>query len=482
MNAHSKVADLSTRDIPDLSLMETSALIASGQATPLEVTQAVLSRIDEVEDKITAYITVTRDRALEQAEIATKERAAGLDRGPLHGIPFALKDLCETDFAPTSAGLDLLRDNETGRNATVTERLEQAGCITMGKLGMTEGAYSGHNDKMSVPKNPWNPKCWAGSSSSGSGASVAAGLCFGATGSDTGGSIRFPSGSCGITGMKGTWGRVSRHGVFALADSLDHVGPMARSAEDCAAILTAIAGPDANDPTALLAEVPDYLAACTGPIRGLRIGLDRATVIDAAAPETAQVLNEAIAVFESLGAEIVPISFPWPTEAVDQWTVLCAIEVALAHHGRFPEQRDGYAPHLTELLDYGLTLSAKDVGAAMQWRLVYNGSVARAMHGVDMVLFPITGAPMPELDNVYGAPTAGKGENLGDMLKFTAPADFTGFPSLTLPGGFDSRRAPIGFQLMGPALTEATLFKAGAAFQRVTDWHTLRPDLAPFKG
>jgi amidase len=481
MNAHTKPPSLSTRDIPDLSLLETSALISGGAATPTDVTEAVLTRIGELDGALTAFIAVTADRAREKAALATQERAAGLDRGPLHGIPFALKDLCETDFAPTSAGLALLKDNETGRNATVTERLEQAGCITVGKLGMTEGAYSGHNDKMAVPKNPWNPALWAGSSSSGSGVSVAAGMAFGATGSDTGGSIRFPSGCCGITGMKPTWGRVSRHGVFALADSLDHVGPMARTAEDCAALLTVMAGPDANDPTALMAPVPDYLAACSGPIRGMRIGLDRAAVIDTAGPETAAVLEEAIAIYESLGAEIVPISFPFPADAVDQWTALCAIEVAIAHAGRFPEQRDGYAPHLTELLDYGLGLSAKEVGQAMQWRLVYNGAVARAMHGLDAVLFPITDAPMPELDNQYGAPTAGKGENLGDMLKFTAPADFTGYPSLTMPGGFDSRGGPIGFQLMGHALTENKLFKLGAAFQRVTDLHTKRPDLAPFK-
>ena len=481
MNAHSKPPSLSTRDIPDLSLTETSSLIASGAATPTDVTEAVLARVAEVDGALNAFITVTADRAREKAALATQERAAGLDRGVLHGIPFALKDLCETDFAPTSAGLALLKDNETGRSATVTQRLEQAGCITIGKLGMTEGAYSGHNDRMAVPKNPWNAKLWPGSSSSGSGVSVAAGMAFGSTGSDTGGSIRFPSGANGITGMKGTWGRVSRHGVFALADSLDHVGPMARTAEDCAAIMTAIAGADANDPTALMAPVPDYLAGCAGPIRGQRIGIDRAAVIDAAASETAAVIEEAIAVYESLGAEIVPISFPWPADAVDQWTVLCAIEVALAHEGRFPEQRDGYAPHLTELLDYGLGLSAKEVGAAMQWRLVYNGAVARAMHGLDAVLFPITDAPMAELDNPYAAPSAGKGENLGNMLKFTAPADFTGMPSLTLPGGFDSRGGPIGFQLMGHALTEDKLFKLGAAFQRVTDLHTKRPDLSPFK-
>lgn len=482
MNAPTKPVNLSTRALPDLSLLEISAVIARGAATPLEVTEAVLARVDALDPKLSAYIAVSRDHALEAAETATRERAQGLNRGPLHGVPLALKDLCETDFAPTSAGLALLRGHETGRNATVTARLQQAGAVIIGKLGMTEGAYSGHHPDMPVPKNPWNPACWAGSSSSGSGVSVAAGLCFGATGSDTGGSIRFPSASCGITGMKGTWGRVSRHGVFALADSLDHVGPMARTAADCAAMLTAMAGADPADPTALTAPVPDYLAACSGPIRGVRIGLDRAAVLEAAAPETAAVLSDALSALEALGAEIVPISFPWPGDSTEQWSVLCAIEVALAHAGRFPEQRAGYGPQLTSLLDFGLGLGAKDVGAALQWRLVYNGMVARAMAGVDMVILPVTAAPLPEIDNPYGAPSAGpSNENLGDLLKFTAPADFTGYPALTLPGGFDGRGAPIGFQLMGKALSEPLLFQVGAAFQRVTDWHTRRPDLAPFQ-
>lgn len=473
--------DLSIRTIPDLSLLETRALITSGAATPLEVTEAVLARIDEVDSRLDAYVTLTRAHALESAERATKERARGLDRGPLHGVPLALKDLCETAFAPTSAGLALLRENETGRDATVTARLEQSGAVILGKLAMTEGAYSAHHPDMPIPKNPWNPKCWTGSSSSGSGVAVSAGLCFGALGSDTGGSIRFPSSCCGITGMKATWGRVSRHGVFPLADSLDHVGPMARTAADCAAILSVIAGADPSDPTALTAPVPDYLLACAGSIRGLRIGIDRAAILDNVAPETATVISEAIATLDSLGARMVPVSFPWPKESTDQWTVLCAIEVALAHTGRFPERRADYGPHLTSLLDFGLDLSAKDVGEAMQWRLGYNGSVARVMEGIDMLLFPVTTGPLPELDNPLGAPSAGESqENLGDLLKFTAPADFTGLPALTLPGGFDSRGAPIGFQLIGPALTEPTLFRVGAAFQRATDWHTRRPDLTVF--
>ncbi|MEI4472088.1 amidase [Frigidibacter sp. MR17.24] len=482
MNKPATIDMLATREIADLSLLEASRLISGGAATPLEVTKAVLARIEAVDPRINSYVTVTREHALARAAQATEERARGLDRGPLHGVPVAVKDLCETDFAPTSAGLSLLKDNATGRNATVVSRLEQAGAVILGKLAMTEGAYSGHHPDMPIPTNPWNEQCWVGSSSSGSGASVAAGLCFGSLGSDTGGSIRFPSAANGITGMKGTWGRVSRHGVFALADSLDHVGPMARTAADCAAMMSVLAGADAADPTALTAPVPDYLAACGAPIRDLRIGID-AAVLDKVSSETGEVLRAAMAAFEALGAILVPVSLPWPEEATTEWTVLCAIEVAIAHAGRYPEQKSGYGPHLAGLLDMGLGLSADAVGRAMQWRLVYNGAMARAMAGVDMVLLPVTGAPLPYLDNAYGAPAAdGSDANLGDLLKYTAPADFTGYPSLTLPGGMDLRGAPIGFQLMGHALGEATLFRAGHAFQTVTDWHTLRPDLSGFRG
>lgn len=217
--------------------------------------------------------------------------------------------------------MGLYRDSRTGRNATVTTRLEQAGAVILGKLAMTEGAYAGHHPDMPVPKNPWDAKLWAGSSSSGSGVSVAEGLCFGALGSDTGGSIRFPSHANGITGLKPTWGWVSRHDVFALADSLDHVGPMARSAADCAAIT----GANPADPTALTAPVPDYLAGLGAPIRGLRIGVDHAAIFDGTAPETAAMLKEAVHVLTSLGAVIVPVTLPFPADMTQQWTALCGI-------------------------------------------------------------------------------------------------------------------------------------------------------------
>ena len=474
-------AGLKGREICDLSLTEVAAGIRGGVFTPVEVTEAVLSRMAAVEPKLNSYITLTAERALERAEQAQAELAAGLYRGPLHGVPVAVKDLCETSFAPTSGGMAIHKGNETGRDSTVVARLEQAGAVMLGKLAMTEGAFSGHHPEMPTPVNPWYSKAWVGSSSSGSGVATAAGLCFGSLGSDTGGSIRFPSSACGITGLKGTWGRVSRHGVFALADSLDHVGPMARTAADCAAMMQVLAGADPADPTTLDAPVPDYLAGLTAPIRGLRIGVDAAMIVDGVAGETAQVMRGAIEAFEALGAEIVPITLPFPPETTTHWTALCAIEVALAHKETYPARKDEYGPYLDGLLAMGHEVSAFEVGEALQWRLVYNGALSRVMEAVDTVLLPVTVAPLPDLDNDLGAPTEdGENADLGDLLKFTAPADLTGFPSLTVPGGFDKRSAPIGFQLLGKPLSEGLLLRAGHAFQSVTGWHTKRPDLTPF--
>lgn len=475
-------AALADREICDLSLTEVSAGIRAGAFSPVEVTEAVLARMAAVEPKLNSYITVTAERALERAELAQAEMKAGLYRGPLHGVPVAVKDLCETSFAATTGGMAIYKGNETGRDSTVVTRLEQAGAVMLGKLAMTEGAYSGHHPEMPTPVNPWYAKAWAGSSSSGSGVATAAGLCFGALGSDTGGSIRFPSSACGITGLKGTWGRVSRHGVFALADSLDHVGPMARTAADCAALMQVLAGADPADPTTLDAPVPDYLAGLLAPIRGLRIGVDAAMIVDGVAGETAQVMQGAIAAYQALGAEIVPVTLPFTPETTAHWTALCAIEVALAHKATYPARKAEYGPYLDGLLAMGQAVTGFEVGEAMQWRLVYNGALSRVMESVDVLLLPVTAAPLPDLDNALGAPSDdGENADLGDLLKFTAPADLTGFPTLTMPGGFDTRGAPIGFQLMGKALSEGLLLRAGHAFQSVTDWHTKRPDLSPFK-
>ena len=244
-----------------LSLDEVARRLKARRLTSVEATRAILDRIEAIDSRLGSYATVTAERALAEAARFDTETAAGKSRGPLHGVPIAVKDLCNTAGIATAAGMAIHRENVPAKDATVVARLREAGAVILGKLQMTEGAYGAHHPDIPAPLNPWNAAYWTGSSSSGSGAATAAGLCFASLGSDTGGSIRFPSTMNGLTGLKPTWGRVSRAGVFALADSLDHIGPMCRTAIDCAHVLGVIAGADADDPTALPLPVPDYAAA-----------------------------------------------------------------------------------------------------------------------------------------------------------------------------------------------------------------------------
>ncbi|MEO1687258.1 MAG: amidase, partial [Pseudomonadota bacterium] len=413
-----------------------------------------------------------------EAAKAEAEIAAGLHRGPLHGVPFAVKDLCRTHDAPTAAGMKLHEGYMAGYDSTVVARLRQAGAVILGKLAMTEGAFANHHPDMPTPVNPFAPNLWAGASSSGSGSATAAGLCFGSLGSDTGGSIRFPSHANGLTGLKATWGRVSRHGVFALADSLDHVGPMARTAADCAAILAAIAGPDGYDPTALAAPVDDYLAACGAPISGLRIGLDPA-VVATLDPQIAAAIEAAAAAFESLGARIAPMTMPDAGGLMDAWSAICGIECLIAHRETWPARRDEYGPGLVAVLEGAQDIPAMAVGDAMQRRLAYCGAWETAVQDIDMVLMPILAKPTPDRVAWEAFKNGDEGGlTIEELLTHTAPADMTGHPALTLPAGVDDRGGPIGVQLIGAKLAEAQLFSVGHAFQTVTDWHIRRPDLS----
>src|ERR1700682_2289333 len=263
-----------TRDLHYCELVEIGQRIQKRELSPVEATQAQLDRIARLDGQLKSYAYVMASSALEQAHAAEREIGSGKVRGPLHGVPIAVKDLCWTKDAPTAAGMRIYRDNRPTQDATVVARLKEAGAVILGKLQLTEGAYADHHPDIDPPRNPWDATLWPGASSSGSGVATAAGLCYGSLGSDTGGSIRFPSAANSVTGVKPTWGRVSRHGIFPLAESLDHIGPMARSAADAAAVLGIIAGTDANDPTSLLAPVPDYLAEIGGGLRGVRIGID----------------------------------------------------------------------------------------------------------------------------------------------------------------------------------------------------------------
>ncbi|GGC47996.1 amidase [Chelatococcus reniformis] len=456
-------------------LIEVGRLIHSGQLSSVEVTQAELGRIAAVDGKLRSYAHVMADAALAQAAAADAEIAAGRKRGPLHGVPIAVKDLCWTDDAPTAAGMPIHQDFRPAEDATVVKRLKAAGAVILGKLQLTEGAYSDHHPDITPPRNPWGAEIWSGASSSGSGVATAAGLCYGSLGSDTGGSIRFPSAANGITGLKPTWGRVSRFGVFELAATLDHIGPMARSAADCGAMLGAIAGADPNDPTAVPLAVPDYLAGLDGSLKGLRIGIDRRWTSEGVDEAATTALADALAVVKTLGGEVREITFPDITAMVEDWFPLCGIETAVAHEATYPARKEAYGPSLAGLIDLGRGQSAMDYQKIVLRREDFRGRVRALFADIDLLMVPAQSFSGPTITTMGSL-----GENpglIGGLLQFTCPFDMTGSPTITLPAGFTSAGAPVGIQFVGRHFDEALLVKAGDAFQRMTDWHQRHPAL-----
>lgn len=455
------------------SLMEISDQIRRREVTSLEVTEALLGRIEVLDKTYISYLTVCADRAIEQARQADESIGRGVWKGPLHGVPLGIKDLCYTTFAPTTGGMTQHRGFVPQFNATVVDRLEVAGAVILGKLTMTEGAYTSHHPDIPPPPNPWGHGHWVGSSSTGSGVATSAGMCYGSLGSDTGGSIRFPSATCGLTGIKPTWGRVSRYGNFALADSLDHLGPMARSAQDCAAILQAIAGWDANDPTSIDAPVPDYLAAAGRSIRDLSIGIDPAYAYDGVDPAVAAALKDAAEIFASLGARIVEVTMPDYEELVASWIMMCSVETAAAHLATYPQHADEYGPELKQLIDQGHNTSGIDVARGTQRRLAFTEALTGMLDGIDCMLCPAMPVPTPSL-----AQMAEYGEDpsiLNAILRYTAPFDFSGHPSITFPNGLDADGLPLSMQVIGRKLDEDILVTVGHAYQTMTDWHRRHP-------
>ncbi len=456
-----------------LSLMDVSTMLRTGEVTSVAVTETLLSRIATYDGALKSYTTVLNDRALARARQADTELRCGFWRGPLHGVPIAVKDLCYTSYAPTAAGMFIHKDHVPSYSATVVERLERAGAIMLGKLTMTEGAYALHHPKMPTPLNPWHADAWTGASSSGSGVATAAGLCYGSLGSDTGGSIRYPSSGCGLTGLKPTWGRVSRWGICHLAETLDHIGPMTRTAGDCAAVLAAIAGADPHDPSALLDPVPDYLALLGGGIRGLRVGIAEAYAFEGLDPEVLAMMIAAKEKLAELGARLVPVTFPPVEDALRAWGRVCSVETAVAHEATYPSRAPEYGAGLGDFLASASRISATELGKAGIERRRFAGKVAEVFQDIDVLIAPVLKAPTPSLAE-WSEMVAG---DISHILRFSAEFNFTGQPAITLNGGFDKRGAPMGFQLVGKHLSEDLLLRAGHAYQSSTDWHARHPVL-----
>lgn len=460
--------DLAYADIGDLAQR-----LRRGDLSSVELTRRQLERIGLLDGALKAYALVLETAALEQAAAADRELAAGRWRGPLHGVPLGVKDLLWLAGAPTAAGTIVHRGFRPAEDATIVRRLRAAGAVFLGKLQLTEGAYSDHHPDIDAPVNPWEPEAWTGISSSGAAVALSAGLCYGAIASDTGGSIRWPCAAAGLSGLKPTWGRVSRHGSFALAPSLDHFGPMARSVADVALLHQAIAGPDPADPTTLLEPPEAALDTAVRPVDGLRLGLDPRWCGEDVDEIVRRRLDEAVRVFRGLGAEIVEIAFPDVRQAIEDWALICAVEAAVAHEPTFPAREAEYGPVLSHVLRAGRAASALDLQRAMLRRMELAGRITGVLDLVDAALLPAQ--PFAPLSLADLQSLGVRAELVAKLQRYTCVFNMTGHPTLSLPGGLDPAGRPVGLQLVGRRLGEPTLLRAGLAFQGVTTHHRARP-------
>jgi len=465
------------RDLAWMSLAELAHELASGAVSSHDIVSAYLARIAAFDARLHAFIDVYRDDALAAAAKADGERAAGRICGPLHGLPIAVKDLVHIRGRMTTAGSQARPYGIANETATAWERLRSAGMIALGKTHLVEFAFGGwgRNAPMGAPWNPWDTRTHrvAGGSSSGSAVAVAAGLAPAAIGSDTGGSIRIPSGLCGLTGLKPTYGLVSLAGVFPLALSLDSVGPLARSAVDAALLTAAMAGPDPRDPATMTAPAVDFAAALAGPpdIRGKRI---TALAVEQfpwpAMPDVLRARNEAIAVLRSLGANVEEARVPVDFEDVMVKSGRIIAAEAWARHGKYIEDPAlPFDPWVRKRILTGKAISAAEHAELLVAHKSAASAFADWMRGRDALLtptLPITATPLAEVD-----------EATTPLAAFTRAGNYLGACALSLPAGFSAQRLPLGVQLIGAPFGDAMLITLGRAFQTATDWHRQPPDL-----
>ncbi|MCH9668560.1 MAG: amidase [Actinomycetia bacterium] len=462
-------------EIWKLELTELGELIRTRQLTSEGVTQSTLERIAALDPELKSYAWVMRESALAAARAADAEIAAGHYRSVLHGVPIGVKDLCYTVDAPTAAGTTILAGFRPEYDATVVARLRAAGAVITGKLTMTEGAYLAYHPSVTAPINPWDSQTWAGVSSSGCGVATAAGLCFGSIGSDTGGSIRFPASMCGLTGIKPTWGRVSRYGIVELAASFDHVGPLARSARDAAALLTAIAGPDPNDPSSAVGDqAEDYCAELTLAQKP-RVGVDP-SLLATFDEDTNSMMVDVIGTLTKLGWSVTDVAVPALDPIMDAFGKLRAAETARAHARTYPARAHEYGPVLGALIAAGRKLTTAERRALIEQRQDFAEALRRVFQCVDILLMPSAGLASPTLDTMR---RLGQDTRLNATLATpTAPFNVSGHPAMCLPAGFTTRGTPLGVQFIGREFSERFLIQSGHAFQQVTTFHRRRPPLA----
>lgn len=483
-------------NLTNLTLTSAREMLRNGEISAVDLTKAYLERIAAVDPQIQAFLAVTNERALADAERADEARANGDDR-PLLGIPLAIKDVLSTTGIETTCGSKILNGYKPVFTATCVKRLEDAGMVMLGKLNMDEFAMgsSTENSAYQITRNPWNTERVPGGSSGGSSAAVAAGMALGALGTDTGGSIRQPGAFCGVVGLKPSYGRVSRYGLVAFGSSLDCAGPLARTVADTAELLQVIAGHDPLDATSLPAAVPDYRASLTGNIKGLRVGVPKEYFIDGMQGDVEKSVRAAIEQLKALGAEIVEVSLPHTSYALPVYYIIAPAE-ASANLARYDGIRYGVRVEKGDMWSTYKATRGEGFGAEVKRRIMlgtyalsagyYDAYYGKAQQVRTLIKRDFEEA-FSKVD-VIAAPTTPKtafriGENSADPLAmyledvFTLPASLAGVCGMSLPCGFDGDGLPIGMQLIGPAFGEEAILKAGYAYEQSTEWHQRMPVL-----
>ena len=443
-------------------LLEVSQLVKTGEISSTEVTRTILERIERLNPEYKIFNTVSGDLAMEQARAADTEIQSGKYRGPLHGLPVAVKDIIDTAGVRTTYGSGLFREHVPSEDATVIQKFKAAGAVTIGKLATTEFALYGYADDFQVPLNPWSKNHWVGVSSSGSGACVAAGLAFASLGTDTGGSIRFPSAACGAVGLKPTFGRVSRKGVFPLADTLDHVGPMTRRAVDSAIVLQALEGQDSGDPFTKKFNASDYSMVTSESPGNITVGIDIALCTEGIDPEITHATLEARGILEGLGIKVVEVDASGLLEGLEHLWLILAAEATHSHRHLYPERALDYGPVFRDLLEIGHGLSGPFIAEGNVRRYRAIAAAAALFETVDALLMPATSmTPIPVEE--FPPQQVADVDSFPAMLRTTGPFNFTGNPTRIyglLEGGF-----AFGDPVRGQAGEEETLFKLAHAFE-----------------
>ena len=464
-----------TDELHYLTIGQAGRLIRECRLSPVELTRAFLERIDELDGTLTSYITVLHDAAMADARRTEAEILAGDYRGPLHGIPIALKDIYDTRGVRTTASSRVLADRIPDRDATTTERLRAAGSVLLGKLATHEFALGGPDPTCGGPlaKNPWNVEHIPSGSSSGSGVAVAAGLSMGSMGSCTGGSIRGPAAFCSVVGLKATYGRVSRFGVLPLSWTLDHCGPLTWTVEDTALMLQAVAGYDPNDPTTSRAPVPEYREALREDVRGLRIGVPRHFFfaddprID---PDVTSAVETALAELESLGAELVEVTLDTLDLSQTAQAVIMLAEAFTYHERNLRSRPADYGEMCRTWFRCGALFTAADYVQAQRFRSVMKREFSKVLQEVDVLASPTMPTAPPRFDESNPLSPA-------RSISFVGAYNMTGMPALSVPCGFTPAGLPVGLQIAGKAFDEPTVLRVGYTYERHARWFERRPPI-----